>query len=83
MSNEIITDLEKQTGFIAIDRNNVPDAEDREEFIEIVMQDMSKFILINYSDRIKFLNDNGYEITFENLIDASLATAQSKKLKRK
>ena len=72
MSKQIITELEKQTGFVAINRADVPDTDDREEFIAVAINNLSKFTHVNYADRIKFLNDNNYELSFENLIDADL-----------
>ena len=76
MSQEIISEIEKETGFVAIKREDLPATLDRDDYLSYVTSNIDKFIHVNYSDRIKFLNENKYAITFKNLIDSSLTATQ-------
>lgn len=74
MSQEIITEIEKETGFVAINRSDLPNTTEKDEYISFATSNLSKFIHVSYVDRINFLKKNNYELTFENLIDPSLST---------
>lgn len=71
MSKEIITRLEKESGFVAPDEKLLPDISDKEKFIDYALK--NGFIGVNYDDRVKFLEANDYKITRANLIDRELS----------
>lgn len=45
----------------------------REEFDSFVMADLGSFQGVQYEDRVKFLKDNGHEVTRENLLASELS----------
>lgn len=64
-----VSELEKKYNCIVKDLK--PDGSISEkEFLQIPITDKTG---VNHSDRIKFLKDNGYEVTRENMIDSSLS----------
>lgn len=46
-----------------------------EEFIGLYVKDSGAFRGVNYQDRKKFLEDNDYELTRDNLMNADLPAA--------
>lgn len=74
MSKEVITKLERETGFVAIDPKDIPSTEDSGEFMQHALK--GRFVGVNYEDRVKFLKANGYEVTRENLVNRELSVRQ-------
>ncbi len=78
-----ITYYEKQHGVIASDRKKYP--EDLEltqaEWDKIWEEDWRDFTGVNYEDRIKFLEENGYEVNHANMINPELSHRPVKKKK--
>ena len=70
----IITAIEKETGIVAYDAKDLPDIKDPAEFSKHCFANPSKFIPVNYDVRIKFLQDNDYEVNRKNLTDGTLST---------
>ncbi len=73
MTKKLITTLEKEHGILLLGKIDETKKLTDEEFGELI-KDHHNFVGVNYEDRIKFLNDNGYEVTRENMIDGTLGT---------
>lgn len=75
-----ITDIEIKTGIVARDAKDLPKTTHEQEYIEYALQFLGsgEFVGVNYPDRVEFLETNGYELTRENLVDASLSVKQEK-----
>lgn len=69
---KIITDLEKQTGLVAHDPERTKDFKEVEQISDDYFNNPGEYTAVNYDDRVEFLELSGYEITRENLINASL-----------
>ena len=69
-----IAELEKEYGYIARDRKTYPANKKmtREDFVEATKEE-NGFLGINHEDRTKFLEDNGYPVTHENMINVELS----------
>lgn len=79
MKDQIITDIEKASGFIARNKKSLPKKINNvDEFIDYVIPRLNngEFVGVNYKDRVQWLEANGYEVTRAHLIDASLSTKQ-------
>lgn len=79
-----ITDLEKKAGVIAREGVKLPKFDTVEELMAHYFENANDFELVDYGARVKFLKDNGYELTRENLYDSTLsvkAPAEPKKKK--
>lgn len=81
MSKDIVTDIEIESGFVARDPKSLPKITDLEKFIEyaIPLSITGEMVGVNYPDRVEWLEANGYEVTRENLIDASLSVKKQEK----
>jgi len=73
MMKDTISEFEKETGKFLFDVSELP--ETREEFDELTA-DLNKWFGVDYEYRVKFLEENGYELTRENVIDAHLPVRQ-------
>lgn len=69
----MISKLEKEAGIVAIEAARVEKFTSKEELVTDMLANRDSYIPVNYDDRIKFLKDNGYELTRENLVDPSLS----------
>ena len=85
MADKLLTDIEISTGFVAIDPKDLPKTKDEAEFIAYAKQNLQLFTGVMYDDRIKFLTENGYDLTRENLINPHLSAVPKpeKKAKKK
>jgi hypothetical protein len=70
---KLLTDIEIATGFVVRNPKDMPKIKDEAEFIAYAKQNLHLFTGVMYDDRIKFLKDNDYELTRENLIDPELS----------
>lgn len=79
MAKTKLSKLEEKYGVIACDRKKYPtnSSYEENEFIELLASNIGDFTRINHSDRIKFLQDNGYEVTHENMIDSNLSSKEA------
>lgn len=71
MSKKTIEELEIEKGYVILGDVDLKEKLTDEEFISLA--ETNGFHGVNFEDRIKFLKDNGYEVTRENLIDSSLS----------
>lgn len=77
-----ITQLEQDSGFLALDKKTLPKETDLDSFVKHAINNQHEYIGFNYKDRTKFLEDNGYKLTRENYINADLPTKPKAKNKR-
>lgn len=77
----VVTKLEQETGLIARDEKHLPKKSvgSAKEFSDFVHENYDNFVSINWDDRTKFLKDNGYKLTRQNLIDGDLSAKPKKK----
>lgn len=73
---ESLFDLEMQVGEMARNPEKWPATLTLEAFKKLVRDNPGEFHGVNYSDRVKFLQDNGYEITRDNMMDSRLSAKQ-------
>lgn len=72
-----ITTLEKKAGVIATSKSDLPkDIKKPEDLSKYAIDNPKNLTLVNYDDRVKFLKDNGYEVTRDNLINRELSVRQ-------
>lgn len=45
-----------------------------DEFIELLTSDHNNFHGVNHADRIEFLQNNGHQVTRENMVNHKLST---------
>lgn len=67
-----LSTLEKKYHFIIINKNGDEDITEK-EFLAL---DLADKYGVNHDDRIKFLKDNGYDITRENMVNPDLSARQ-------
>ena len=77
---KIITDIERESGFVARDPEFLPETTELDQYLEHVTQFLNtgEFVGVNYEDRVEFLKANGYAVTRANLIDSSLSVKPPK-----
>lgn len=71
MAKELkFSELEKITGHFAVDvkKYNPNDKMTQEDFMRLSVDNPEDFVGVSYDDRVKFLEDNGYKVTRENLL---------------
>lgn len=75
MADKTFKEHEIDRGMFALDSKlyNTSKTMSREDFDKIVATNYSSFRGVSYKDRVKFLEENGYEVTRENLIDPELS----------
>lgn len=73
---EKFEELEKRIGLFAIDISKWPEEITEAEFRAKSAGNYSEFVGVAYEDRVKFLQDNDYGVTRENLLDSSLSARQ-------
>lgn len=70
---KVITDIEKEAGIVAYN----PDRTKKIKTVEAILADYSEnpeaYCGVNYTDRVLFLEDNGHEVTRENLVNPDLS----------
>lgn len=71
-SKKLITTWEKEKGLILLNVKDPSQKISEEDFNDILAQGMQSHIGVNHEDRIKFLKDNGHEVTRENMINGFL-----------
>jgi len=72
MTNKTIKELEIAYGVVVKDIKVDPNTNITvEEFEELILT--GKTVGVNHEDRVNFLQDNGYKVTRENLIDPELS----------
>lgn len=74
-----ITELEKKAGVIAREGVKLPKFDTAEELMAHYFENPNDYELVDYEARVKFLEDNGYKLTRENLYDSSLSVKPPKK----
>lgn len=69
---------EKHFGLISkvYDPEKHKDTMTEDEFKEATMSNLDDVVGVNHDDRIKFLKDNGYEVTRENMANPDLSAKQ-------
>lgn len=67
-----IRDWEKQKGFIVKTATDLDQQMTEQEFDAISLSEKHG---VDHESRTQFLNDNGYEVTRENMINTSLSAA--------
>ena len=75
MIKKTFSEHEKESGKFALEVGKYGGSRtmSREEFDNIVKSHMSEFTGVDYKNRVKFLEANGYEVNRENLINAELS----------
>ena len=71
MSKKTLEAFEKERGFIILGDIDLKREITEEELLELMHS--NGFHGVDFEKRIKFLEDNGYEVTRDNLIDSSLS----------
>lgn len=69
----MITNYEKEKGIVFNEDLKVTDKTSEKKLEELASDD-SNYTVVDYDSRVKFLEDNGYEVTRETLADVSLAS---------
>lgn len=71
-----VSDWEVEVGLFARDEQVAKgkDKITREEFLELSDKNPNGFLGVDYPVRVKFLKDNGYEVTRDNLINPNLSS---------
>lgn len=61
---------EKDRGLFAKDLGQFKSSKEmtQDEFLQLFYANSGSFVGVNYKDRVKFLEANGYEVSRENLI---------------
>lgn len=73
MITKTISEWEAENGCIVINLN----PSDKLTEAQWNAIDISDKFGVNHTDRIKFLKDNGYEVTRDNMIDGSLSAKEA------
>jgi len=70
-----LSQYEKKFGIIATDRKKYPDTLELtdKEWDKLYEENWKDFSGVNHDDRIKFLKDNGYAVTHENMLNPELS----------
>lgn len=73
-----LEDWEKQRGFLTVDRKKYPaNKKMTAEEVDVLLHDTPGATMgIMFEERIKFLEDNGYEVNHKNMLDSSLTVVQ-------
>ena len=69
----MITDYEKEKGIVFKEDLGVNSKTSKKKLEELA-EDETNYTVVDYEFRVKFLEDNGYEITRDNLSDATLGS---------
>ena len=77
------SDWEKEKGAFANDTKKYPGNKKmtESEFMDAFLGNQTEFTGVNYEDRVKFLEDNGYKVTRDNLLNPELSSKPPKKSK--
>lgn len=78
MTKEVITELEKQTGIVAIKAASLKGIKTAEDLQAAAVEQPLDFAQIIVDTRIEFLETNGYKVTRKNLADPNLSAKRSK-----
>lgn len=77
MANKTIEQLEREYNIMTTQEKDLSKKVSEDEFKEIISS--GKFVGVDFKQREKFLKDNGYKLTRENMINADLSVNPSKK----
>lgn len=79
MSKKRFTEWEKELGLFALTEKKFDTSASltKEEFKEIYLSNHADFIGVDYEVRVKFLQDNDYKVTRENLVNPELSVRQA------
>lgn len=72
MTKKLITTLEKERGLLFLGKIDEKKKLTDDEFDELLSENTNNFVGVDHEGRTKFLEDNGYEITRENMVDSTL-----------
>jgi hypothetical protein len=75
MSKKQFKTWEIEKGLFAVDESAYDSTQmlSEEEFMQLWVDGEGQFVGVSYEDRIQFLNDNDYEVTRENIVNADLS----------
>lgn len=71
---DIITKLEKETGLVAHQARRMEKITTKDELVQDYADNRDAYLMINYDDRVAFLEANGYKVTRRNLLNADLSS---------
>lgn len=70
---EILKQIEISTGIVALKEEYMQDIESEQDLIRAYNENIGNFTLVDYQDRISFLQKCEYDITRKNICDSSLS----------
>jgi hypothetical protein len=76
MANKSLKTLEKERGVLFTGDVDLSKRYSEEEMDELLASDPTKYVGVDHEDRTKFLKDNGYDVTRENMVNSDLSARQ-------
>jgi hypothetical protein len=76
MAKKTLKTLEKERGVMFIGDVDLSQRLSEEEMDELLAKDYTTYVGVAHDDRTKFLKDNGYDVTRENMMNPDLSARQ-------